>query len=91
MTKGYRGESCSNAIEDFVRQAGHPVSYSEIHAGVRVKGDWKEITIWRLLMSNIINLVPARYEWPSSRPFLLLRPDGRYELYKKEIHPTVIE
>ncbi len=91
MSKGYGGQSCSEAIEDFVRQSSHPLSYSEIQQGIRTKGSWKEITIWRILMSNVVNLVPARHEWPNSHPFLLLRPDGRYELYNKEIHPTVIE
>lgn len=91
MAKGYSGQSCSDAIHSFVRLADHPVSYSEILEGVRRKGDWKEITIWRILMSNIVNLVPARYEWPSSHPFLLLRPDGKYEIYIKDKHPAVVE
>ena len=91
MAKGHAGQSCSEAIEDFVRQSDHAVTYSEIHAGIRGKGDWKDITIWRILMSNIVNLVPARYEWPSSHPFLILRPDGRYELFDRSKHPTVVE
>lgn len=91
MSKGYEGQSCSEAIRDFVMHTGHPVTYSEILAGVRRKGEWKEITIWRILMSNIVNLVPARHEWPSSHPFLLLRPDGKYELYDKNKHPEVVE
>jgi len=65
MAKGYAGQSCSEAIEDLIRHAGHPMAYSEIHRGIRSKGDWKEITIWRITMSNIVNLIPARYEWPT--------------------------
>lgn len=91
MAKGYSGQSCSEAIEDFVRNSNHPVSYSEIQQGVRSKGGWKDITIWRVLMSNIVNLVPARYEWPHSHPFLLLRSDGKYELYDRNTHPAVVE
>jgi hypothetical protein len=91
MTKGYDGQSCSQAIEEFVRNAARPVSFSEIHAGVREKGDWKDITIWRILMSVIVNLVPARREWTHSHPFLLLRPDGRYEMHDAEKHPEVIK
>lgn len=91
MSKGYQGQSCSDAIREFVMNSDHPVTYSEIHAGIRAKGDWKDITIWRILMSNIVNLVPARYEWPNSHPFLLLRPDGRYEIYDRTRHPFVME
>ena len=91
MSKGFQGQSCSEAIQDFVMNSNHPVTYSEIDQGMRSKGDWKEITIWRILMSNIVNLVPARHEWPSSHPFLFLRPDGRYEIYEKDKHPEVME
>jgi hypothetical protein len=91
MTKGYDGQSCSEAIELFVKQSDHPLTYSEIHHGISSKGDWKENTIQRIMMSIIVNLVPARYEWPSSHPFLLLRPDGKYEIYDKNKHPAIIE
>ncbi len=91
MAKGYRGQSCSEAIEDFVRHSDHPVTFSEIHSGIRSKGDWKDITIWRIIMSNIVNLVPARHEWPNSHPFLFLRPDGKYEIYDRNKHPEVLE
>jgi len=89
MAKGYQGQSCSDAIREFVMQSDHPVTYSEIRDGIRSKGTWKEITIWRILMSNIVNLVPARHEWPSSQPFLILRLDGRYEIYDRSKHPTI--
>jgi len=91
VSKGFEGQSCSESIEGFVSQAGHPVTYSEIHNGIRSKGNWKDITIWRIIMSNIVNLVPARYEWKNSHPFLFLRPDGRYEMYDSSKHPAVLE
>jgi hypothetical protein len=91
MSKGHEGQSCSEAIHEFVMHSGHAVTYTEILEGVQSKGEWKVITIWRILMSNIVNLVPARYEWPSSHPFLFLRPDGKYELYSKDKHPEIIE
>jgi hypothetical protein len=91
MSKGYAGQSCSEAIQGFVMHSDHPVTYSEIHQGIRSEGDWKDITIWRIIMSNIVNLVPARYEWKNSHPFLFLRPDGRYEMHDGNKHPTVME
>ena len=91
MSKGYEGQSCSDVIQGFVMQSDHPVTYSDIFQGIRSKGDWKEITIWRIIMSNIVNLVPARYEWKNSHPFLFLRPDGRYEMYDRSKHPPVME
>jgi hypothetical protein len=69
MSKGYKGQSCSEAIQDFLIHTSHPVTYSEILAGVRSDGDWKEITIWRIIMSNIVNLVPARHECRILIPF----------------------
>jgi len=91
MAKGYNGQSCSEAIYNFVKLSDHPVSYSEIQKGIRSTGDWKDITIWRITMSNVVNLIPARFEWPSSHPFLFLRSDGKYELYNKDKHPAPTE
>jgi hypothetical protein len=91
MAKGYQGQSCQEEIYDFVSKAVGPVTYSEIHRAISSKGDWKDHTVWRILMSVIVNLVPARHEWENSHPFLFLRPDGRFELYDKNKHPAVIE
>lgn len=91
MAKGYRGESCSDAIRQCFAHADQPLSYSQIFTFVRTQGDWTDTTICRHLMSTIVNLIPARYEWASTEKFLFLRPDGRYELYNKSIHPRPIE
>lgn len=91
MAKGYQGQSCQEEIYNFVSNAVGPVTYSEIHRALSNKEIGKTITVWRILMSVIVNLIPARHEWESSRPFLFLRPDGRFELYDKNKHPAVIE
>ncbi len=91
MSKGHEGQSCTDAIQEFVISSDRAVTYTEILLGIQSKGDWKVITIWRILISNIVNLVPARYEWPHSHPSLLLRPDGKYELYDRNKHPEIGE
>jgi hypothetical protein len=90
MTKGNQGQSCADAIKRcFVEDSG-PLSYSEIFSQVTKQGEWKDITIWRHLMSTVVNLIPARYEWTSNK-FLFLRPDGRYEIFDSKKHPEPIE
>ena len=90
MTKGRQGQSCAEAVRAcFVGVAG-PLSYSQIFAQVKQQGSWKETTIWRHLMSLVVNLVPARYEWTNDK-FLFLRPDGQYEIYDETKHPKTIE
>jgi hypothetical protein len=42
-------------------------------------------------MALTVNLPPARHRWRHVKPFLFLRPDGRYELYDQRRHPSVIE
>jgi hypothetical protein len=91
MAKGYQGQSCQEEIYDFMSKAVEPVTYSEIYRNIHNEGAWKDHTIWRIIMSIIVNLVPARLEWEMSHPFLFLRPDGRFELYDKNKHPVVIE
>lgn len=91
MTKGFRGESCSYAIKQCFANGNQPLSYSQIIPLVKRQGDWKDITIWRYLMATVVNLIPARLEYPHTEKFLFLRPDGRYELYNKSIHPKPIE
>ncbi len=87
MAKGYRGQSCSEAIRECFSTGKHPLSYSDIMSQVKKKGSWKEITVWRHLMSTVVNLIPARYEWKNVNRFLFLRPDGQYELFNKSKHP----
>lgn len=91
MTKGYRGESCSEVIKNCFNDGKQILSYSQIFSVVRRQGDWTDTTICRHLMSTVVNLIPARYEWASTGKFLFLRPDGRYELYNESIHPIPIE
>jgi glutathione peroxidase-family protein len=62
----------------------------QIMAQVKTKGNWEETTIWRHLMSTVVNLVPAKYEW-TNKKFLFLRLDGRYELYDPQRYPETIE
>lgn len=90
MAKGYQGQSCADAIKSCFSNHSGQLSFSQIMNAVKQKGDWKEITIWRNLMSTVINLIPAKYEW-SNEKFLFLRPDGQYEMYDKNKHPNPIE
>jgi hypothetical protein len=64
--------------------------FSHIMAQVQTQGTWKQTTIWRHLMATVVNLIPARYEWPKNDKFLFLRPDGQYELYNSSKHPKPI-
>lgn len=91
MAKGYQGQSCAEAIRECFRDGEQPLPYSVIISEVKKKGSWKEITIWRHLMSTVVNLIPARYEWKGTEKFLFLRPDGRYELFNETKHPKPIE
>lgn len=91
MAKGYGGQSCADAIRKFMNNNNEPLSYSEIFEGIKGEGTWKDTTIWRMLMSNVVNLIPARFEWKNTDPFLFLRSDGRYELYDEKKHPQPIK
>jgi len=90
MGKGFRGESCAEAIRTSLRP-GEIVAFSELFQRVKLKGSWKAESIWQDLMASIVNLPPARFHWKSSKPFLFLHGDGRYELYDKNKHPAVID
>ena len=91
MTKGYQGQSCAEAIRNCFIDGNQPLSYSQIFPLVKAQGAWRDISIWRYLMATVVNLFPARLEYPHTEKFLFLRPDGRYELYNKSIHPRPIE
>ena len=88
MPKGYRNETCAEAARAAIKP-GEVLTSSELFGRVRRRGPWKDSTIWQHLMSLVVNLPPARYHWPSARPFLFLRGDGRYELYDGALHPRV--
>jgi len=90
MTKGAQGQSCAEAIKACFKDARCSLSYSQIFSQVKQQGSWKDTTIWRHLMSTVVNLIPARYEWTNDK-FLFLRPDGQYEVFDPEKHPKPIE
>jgi hypothetical protein len=91
MTKGNQGQTCADAIKACFIGVTIPLPYSQIFAQVKKQGAWRDITIWRYLMSTVVNLIPARYEWRTTGKFLFLRPDGQYEIYDKAKHPKPIE
>jgi len=90
MGKGYRGETCAEAIRASI-EPGEIVAFCEFFARVKRKGAWKDSTVHQHLMSCVVNLPPARRHWKSRNPFLFLRGDGRYELYNSKKHPEVME
>jgi hypothetical protein len=90
MAKGYKGESCAQAIRNSL-QTGEILSYSQLYLLVKKKGAWKNSTIWQHLMALVVSLPPARYHWKNVTPFLFLHGDGRYELYSEDKHPDIIK
>jgi hypothetical protein len=90
MPAGCHGEFTSRAIRSFLKP-GEVVTFSVLYGRVRQKGPWSEHTIWRHLTACLVNPPPARHEWPSTQPFLLLHEDGTYELYNPRLHPRVRE
>ena len=88
--KGYSGETCAEAIANSIGQ-NEVISFSDLFARVKKKGEWKNETVWQHLMGLIVNLPPARLHWPTARPFLFLREDGMYEVYDPKRHPKTIE
>lgn len=89
MPKGHGGQTCAEAVRASIG-TNEVVSASELQNRVNGLGSWKDETIWQHLMSLVVNLAPAREHWKSTRPFLLLRLDGQYELYDESKHPKVI-
>jgi hypothetical protein len=89
MGKGNLGESCQEAIQSAL-EPGEVVTFSELLRRVKLKGSWKDESIWQDLMASIVNLPPARYHWKSSKSFLFIHGDGRYELYDPHKHPKTI-
>jgi hypothetical protein len=90
MAKGYRGESCVDAIRTSISESDI-LSFGELFRRVHSRGEWKDDNIWQSIMAVIVNLVPARYHWPGPQQFLFLRGDGQYELYDPQKHPLVVE
>jgi hypothetical protein len=90
MAKGFRGESCAEAIHASLK-AGEVVTYSELFKRVKQKGSWKDETVCQHMMGLVVNLPPARRHWNTMAPFLFIHGDGRYELYDPQKHPNPVE
>ncbi len=90
MAKGYQGESCAEAIRSSL-EPGEIATFSELYRRVKLKGTWKDESVWQDMMALIVNLPPARRHWRTQEPFLFLHGDGRYELYDSAKHPKVVE
>jgi hypothetical protein len=69
MGLGNDGVTCAEAIRQSLRP-GELATYSDLYGRVSQKGAWKPTTIRRHLMSCVVNLPPARDEWPIIEPFL---------------------
>jgi hypothetical protein len=87
--KGHKGESCAEAISAAM-EPGEIVAASELYDRIKRMGSWRDETIWQHLMGLIVNLPAARHHWPSAKPILFLRADGRYELFNPQKHPQPI-
>jgi hypothetical protein len=88
MGKGYHNETCAEAVRAALRP-GEVITFSELFGRVKRRGHWRDSTVWQHLMSLVVNLPPAKHQWPSANPFLFLRGDGQYELYDRAVHPQV--
>jgi hypothetical protein len=90
MAKGYHGETCSDAIRAQFADCDI-LATSEIVPRVKACGAWTDETIHRHLIAKIVNLPPAHRPGQKPKPFLFLRPDGRFEMYDDRRHPRVVE
>ena len=79
---------CWRALKEAIRELGNgPVEAKKLFDKVKSKGPWTDDTVWQHLMSCVVNLPPAYRHWSDSRKkFLILRENGKYELYKLERH-----
>ncbi len=89
MTNGFTGESCVQAIRSSMH-LGECLTFAELYRRAKSRGTWTDATIRRQVMQLIVNLPPARLEWPSTQPFLLLNLDDTFELYDPKHHPKPI-
>lgn len=90
MTSGLNGESCAEAIRASIHP-GEKISFGELFRRTKRRGTWTDRTVQLHLMQLVVNLPPARLEWPRANPFLLLNPDATYELYDPKRHPRTID
>ena len=86
MPKGYRGQTCADAIYEVV-VSHQPARFEEVFDKVRLLGAWTPDTIHQHMMQLVVNLPPAYRRWRSvPERFLFLRPDGLYELHDESKH-----
>lgn len=90
MAKGHQGESCAEAIRSSFKP-GEVITFTELYERVKQKGTWKDDSVWQDMIALIVNLPPARHHWKTTKPFLFIHGDGRYELYDPAKHPKVVE
>ncbi|MCL4562015.1 MAG: hypothetical protein M1281_15570 [Chloroflexi bacterium] len=90
MSMGKNEITCADAIRSSLKH-GEVVSFTTLLDRVRRLGDWQDDTIFQHLIHCIVNLPPARKYWKNSKPFLLIRLDGQYELYDPSKHPRIID
>jgi hypothetical protein len=90
MVKGFKGESCAEAIRESIGTK-ESVRFSELFRRVKERGGWKNETIWQHLMGLVVNLPLARCHWRTMQPFLFVGPDGQYQIYDPSVHPAVLE
>jgi hypothetical protein len=89
--KGVNGQTCEQLIHKAITQVGSPCDSDNLFEEVKRKWTGKDDAIWQHLMSCVVNLPPAYFHWPKKKEedrFLLLREDGRYELYNPSKHGT---
>lgn len=86
MPKGYRSQTCADAVYEVVASE-QPARFDEVFDKVRRLGAWRPDTICQHMMLLVVNLPPAYRHWCTKRErFLFLRPDGLYELYDDAKH-----
>ncbi len=73
MTSGYNGESCGEAIRASLHH-GEKIPFGELFKRTKKRGTWTDRTVRLHLMQLVVNLAPARFEWPAADPFLMLNP-----------------
>ena len=88
MTKGYKGETCTEAIRASIKTAEILTAY-DLFNRIRESGTWTDDTIWQHLIAHVVNHPAARHHYAGFEPFLYLHEDGRYELFDPAIHPVV--
>ena len=74
MSKGYKGETCTQAIKAVI-EPGDLLTAAELFNRVRSLGTWTEDTIWQHLIAHVVNHPAARHHYAGFEPFLYLHTD----------------